>query len=145
MTGLARSTIAQRVDALISHRLLVPGGDSASTGGRRPTRLAFNGDAGVVLAGDLGATHSRVAVTDLAGQVLVQDVHDIAVAEGPERVLSWLEETFERLLLEIGSAGDDVRGIGVGLPGPVEFATGRPVSPPIMPGWNLYPVGPTAR
>ena len=141
MTGLARSTIAQRVDALIAHRLLVPGGDSASTGGRRPTRLAFNGDAGVVLAGDLGATHSRVAVTDLAGQVLVQDVHDIAVAEGPERVLSWLEETFERLLLEIGSTGDDVRGIGVGLPGPVEFATGRPVSPPIMPGWNLYPVG----
>ncbi len=141
MTGLARSTIAQRVDALLSHRLLVPGGDSASTGGRRPTMLAFNGDAGVVLAGDLGATHSRVAVTDLAGEVLAQDVHDIAVAEGPETVLSWLEQTFDRLLLEIGSAGDDVRGIGVGLPGPVEFATGRPVSPPIMPGWNLYPVG----
>jgi len=141
MTGLARSTIAQRVDALLSHRLLVPGGDSASTGGRRPTMLAFNGDAGVVLAGDLGATHSRVAVTDLAGRVLAQEVRDIAVAKGPETVLSWLEQTFDRLLLEIGSAGDDVRGIGVGLPGPVEFATGRPVSPPIMPGWNLYPVG----
>ena len=141
MTGLARSTIAQRVDALLSHRLLVPGGDSASTGGRRPTMLAFNGDAGVVLAGDLGATHSRVAVTDLAGRVLAQEVRDIAVAKGPETVLTWLEQTFDRLLLEIGSAGDDVRGIGVGLPGPVEFATGRPVSPPIMPGWNLYPVG----
>ncbi|HET9601253.1 MAG TPA: ROK family protein, partial [Acidimicrobiales bacterium] len=33
-----------------------------------------------------------------------------------------------------------LRGVGVGLPGPVEFATGRPVNPPIMPGWNLYPV-----
>ena len=141
MTGLARSTIAQRVDALLTHRILVPGGDSASTGGRRPTMLAFNRDAGVVLAGDLGATHSRVAVTDLAGEVLAQDVHDIAVAEGPEVVLAWLEETFDRLLLEIGRASEDVRGIGVGLPGPVEFAAGRPVSPPIMPGWNLYPVG----
>jgi predicted NBD/HSP70 family sugar kinase len=141
MTGLARSTIAQRVDALLMHRLLIPGGDSASTGGRRPTKLAFNGDAGVVLAGDLGATHSRVAITDLAGAVLAQDVHDIAVAEGPEIVLSWLEETFERMLLEIGRGAEAVRGIGVGLPGPVEFATGRPVSPPIMPGWNLYPVG----
>ena len=141
MTGLARSTIAQRVDALLAHRILVPGGDSASTGGRRPTMLAFNRDAGVVLAGDLGATHSRVAVTDLAGEVLAQDVHDIAVAEGPEVVLTWLEETFDRLLLEIGRASEDVRGVGVGLPGPVEFAAGRPVSPPIMPGWNLYPVG----
>ena len=103
--------------------------------------LAFNRDAGVVLAGDLGATHSRVAVTDLAGEVMAQDVHDIAVAEGPDVVLTWLEQTFDRLLLEIGRASEDVRGVGVGLPGPVEFAAGRPVSPPIMPGWNLYPVG----
>ena len=64
--------------------------------------LAFNRDAGVVLAGDLGATHSRVAVTDLAGEVMAQDVHDIAVAEGPDVVLTWLEETFDRLLLESG-------------------------------------------
>ena len=145
MTGLARSTIAQRVDALIAHRLLVPGGDSASTGGRRPTRLAFNGDAGVVLAGDLGATHSRVAVTDLAGQVLVQDVHDIAVAEGPERVLSWLEETFERLLLEIGSAGDDVRGIGVGLPGPCRIRHRQTCEPSDHAGLEPLSGRPTAR
>jgi glucokinase-like ROK family protein len=31
-----------------------------------------------------------------------------------------------------------VWGIGLGVPGPVEFATGRPVSPPIMPGWDGY-------
>ena len=43
--------------------------------------------------------------------------------------------------MTIGRAEDEVRGVGVGLPGPVEFATGRAVSPPIMPGWNLYPVG----
>src|ERR671916_1892183 len=67
LTGLARSTIAQRVDALLAHRLLVPGGDSPSTGGRPPTVLSFNRAAGVALAGDLGATHSRVAVTDLGG------------------------------------------------------------------------------
>ena len=105
MTGLARSTIAQRVDALLAHRLLVPGGDSASTGGRRPTMLAFNGDAGVVLAGELGATHARVAVTDLAGRCWPRTSEDIAVAEGPETVLSWLEQTFDRLLLQIGSEG----------------------------------------
>ena len=140
LTGLARSTIAQRVDALLAHQLLVPGGDSASTGGRRPAMLAFNSDAGVVLAGDLGATHSRVAVTDLAGRVMAEQAQDIAIAEGPEVVLSWLEQAFVELLVTIGRAQDEVRGVGVGLPGPVEFASGRAVSPPIMPGWNLYPV-----
>jgi predicted NBD/HSP70 family sugar kinase len=141
VTGLARSTIAQRVDALLASGLLVRGGDSASTGGRPPTMLAFNGDAGVVLAGDIGATHSRVAVTDLTGRVLAEHSHEIAVAEGPDVVLGWLEDAFDRLLLEAGRGERQVRGVGVGLPGPVEHLTGRPVSPPIMPGWNLHPVG----
>jgi predicted NBD/HSP70 family sugar kinase len=141
MTGLARSTVAQRVDALLARGLLVSSGDSPSTGGRPATLLAFNDGAGVVLCGDLGATHSRVAVTDLGGTVLAQTRHEIAIAEGPEVVLGWLEATFDGLLDEIGRGHDAVRGVGVGLPGPVEFATGRPVSPPIMPGWDRYPVG----
>ncbi len=141
MTGLARSTVAQRVDALLARDLLVSRGDSQSTGGRPATMLAFNHRAGVVLSGDLGATHSRVAVTDLGGAVLAQTRHEIAIAEGPEVVLAWLEAAFDALLDEIGRGPDAVRGVGVGLPGPVEFATGRPVNPPIMPGWDRYPVG----
>src|SRR5918996_4216494 len=61
LTGLARSTVAQRMDALLAQRLVIPAGASASTGGRPPQTLAFNRNAGVVLAADLGATHSRVA------------------------------------------------------------------------------------
>ena len=73
LTGLARSTVAQRMDALLAQRLVIPAGPSASTGGRPPKTFAFNRNAGAVLAADLGATHSRVAVTDLAGDVLVAD------------------------------------------------------------------------
>ena len=141
MTGLARSTIAQRVDALLASRLLVSGADAASTGGRPPGTLAFNGNAGVVLAGDIGATHSRVAITDLNGAVLAEDTQDIPVAAGPEMVLGWLERAFAQLLERTNRERSALRGVGVGLPGPVEFASGRPVSPPIMPGWNLHPVG----
>ncbi len=41
-TGLARSTVAQRVEALLAHQLVYEAGGSASTGGRPPTVLAFN-------------------------------------------------------------------------------------------------------
>jgi predicted ArsR family transcriptional regulator len=71
-TGLSRSTVAQRVDALLAHELVYEAGGSASTGGRPPTVLAFNREAGVVLAADLGATHSRLAVADLAGAPLAE-------------------------------------------------------------------------
>lgn len=140
LTGLARSTIAQRLDQLRARGLLREIGESDSTGGRPPMMFAFNEAAGVVLTADLGATHSRLAITDLGGTVLAEDSGDIAIAEGPEPVLDWVDERFSRLLTEAGHDDADVSGIGIGVPGPVEHATGRPRNPPIMPGWDGYPI-----
>jgi predicted NBD/HSP70 family sugar kinase len=139
-TGLARSTVAQRVDALLAHELVYEAGDSASTGGRPPTVLAFNHEAGVVLAADLGATHSRLAVSDLAGSPLAETTLELDIGLGPERVLAAVHECFGALLAEASRAPGDVRGIGVGVPGPVAFAEGMPVNPPIMPGWDRFPI-----
>ena len=136
VTGLARSTVSQRVDALLARRLVREAGESPSTGGRPPTVLAFNSDAWVILAADLGATHSRLAVTDLAGTALAEHAADVDIADGPERVLQWVQSSFDDLLEETGRSAREVAGVGIGLPGPVEFATGRPVNPPIMPGWD---------
>jgi predicted NBD/HSP70 family sugar kinase len=139
-TGLARSTVAQRVDALIAQRLVYEAGGSESTGGRPPTLLAFNHEAGVVLVADLGATHSRLAVSDLAANPLAELAEDIDIALGPERVLDWVRDKFLKLLGQADRIEADVRGIGVGVPGPVAFHTGQPVSPPIMPGWDGFSI-----
>ncbi len=140
VTGLARSTVSQRVERLISDELLIEAGEGPSTGGRPPTLLEFNRDAGVVLAADLGATHSRLAVTNLMAEPLSSVTSDIEIATGPEAVLAWVEHQFDSLLESAGRSPLDVKGIGIGLPGPVEFATGRAVVPPIMPGWDGYDV-----
>ena len=140
VTGLARSTVAQRVEALIASGLVYDSGVSISTGGRPPAVLAFNRDAGVVLQPDLGATHARLAVSDLAGTPLAERAADLDIALGPERVLEWVDERFAELLDEVGRSAADVRGVGVGVPGPVEFASGRPVNPPIMQGWDAFPI-----
>jgi predicted NBD/HSP70 family sugar kinase len=139
-TGLARSTVAQRLDQLFAHGLLREAGESESTGGRPPMMFAFNDEAGVILAADLGATHARLAVTNLGGRVLAEEAGEERIASGPDAVLDWTEERFKELLAEAGREDGDVRGIGIGVPGPVEHATGRPRNPPIMPGWDGYPV-----
>jgi hypothetical protein len=139
-TGLARSTVAQRVDALLQLGLLVERGGGPSTGGRPPTQLVFDAASGVVLCADLGATHCRLAVSDLDRNVLAELPAEQDIAQGPETVLGWVRDRFAELLAEAGRAPTDVRGIGIGLPGPVEFAAGRAVSPPIMPGWDGFPV-----
>jgi predicted NBD/HSP70 family sugar kinase len=139
-TGLARSTVAQRVDALLAHKLVYEAGGSASTGGRPPTVLAFNDGAGVVLVADLGATHSRLAVCDLSATPLAEVAADMDIGEGPEVVLGWVDEQFSKLLGEAGKRAADVRGIGLGVPGPVQFSTGQAVNPPIMPGWDGFSI-----
>jgi predicted NBD/HSP70 family sugar kinase len=137
-TGLARSTVAQRVDALLAHELVYEAGGGASTGGRPATTLAFNNQVGVVLAADLGATHSRVAVSDLGGDPIAELPFEVDIAEGPEAVLARADEGFAELLAGAGRTPADVRGIGVGVPGPVAFGSGAPVNPPIMPGWDGF-------
>ncbi len=139
-TGLARSTVAQRVDALLAGGLVLEAGGTPSTGGRPATMLAFNHRAGVVLVADLGATHARVALTDLAGTPLAELAGDLDIALGPSEVLTWVSARFEELLRTTGKGSGDVRGIGIGVPGPVEFDTGRPVNPPIMPGWDGFDI-----
>jgi predicted NBD/HSP70 family sugar kinase len=138
--GLARSTVAQRVDALLAAGLVYEAGGGASTGGRPATVLAFNHAAGVVLVADLGATHARVGVSDLAGTPLAETTADTDITRGPEEVLGWVSQCFAELLEETGHVAGDARGIGIGVPGPVEFPSGRPFNPPIMPGWDGYSI-----
>ncbi len=139
-TGLARSTVASRIDALINSGLVGPAGEASSSGGRPPSRFAFNPAARVVLAVDVGATHVIVAVTDLNGSILAERRLAQEVADGPEVVLGRVVSAGRELLAEAGRELGDLAGMGIGLPGPVEHDTGRPVKPPIMPGWDGFDV-----
>jgi predicted NBD/HSP70 family sugar kinase len=145
-TGLSRSTVTQRLGVLLRAGLLLEQPDKGdSTGGRRPAAFAFNERLGVVLAADLGAMHGRLAVCDLAGASLAEREASIRIADGPEPVLDWVGATFDALLAEASLATRDVLAVGIAVPGPVETALGRPQSPPIMPGWDGYPVADTLR
>lgn len=139
-TGLARSTVASRIDILMRLGLVAPYGGARSTGGRPPTLFALNAGAKLVVGVDVGATHARAALTDLDGQILGEANARLEVAAGPEQVLGWVVQTVGDLIASAGRPLTDLAAIGIGLPGPVEHSTGRPINPPIMPGWDRYDV-----
>ncbi|MCU1543843.1 MAG: family transcriptional regulator [Microbacteriaceae bacterium] len=139
-TGLARSTIALRMDTLLALRLVVPTSDATSTGGRPSTRLVFNPSARVIAAADLGATHAVVALTDLSGTKLAEKRDELRIADGPEVVLNWLIAAIGTLLDDIARNPSDLVAVGLGVPGPVEHVSGKPVNPPIMPGWDGFDI-----
>jgi len=85
---------------------------------------------------ELGATHGTIGVTDLNGEVLARKHHTLNIADGPERVLGLALDSATKLLETTGYGVADIMGIGIGVPGPVQHATGQLIRPPIMPGWD---------
>ncbi len=140
LAGLARSTVGLRVEELLELGLVRIVGDAISSGGRPAYRFAFDPDARLVLAVDLGARHQRVAITDLASHILASDQQRRPLTNDPSDALDYIVETTTALLADLGRDWHDVVAAGIGLPGPVEHATGRPVQPPIMPGWDGFDV-----
>ena len=132
-TGLAPSTVTTRVEALMAAGYLREGGPGSSRGGRRPRQLEVDPSAGAVLGVDLGARHASFALFDLAGALLAERHLDMDIADGPQSILGWIVDQANSMVAE---QEQSLRGIGLGLPGPIEIPGGRLVSPSRMPGWN---------
>lgn len=138
-TGLARATVAARLDTLVGAGLITAGSTTAARG-RPPSQFHLRDDRGVLLIADAGATSVHAALTDLAGRVRADARTLLEVTIGPQEWLATVDRLFTDLLDEIGASAAKVRGVGIALPGPVDFATGTVVSPPIMTGWDGYPI-----
>lgn len=139
-TGLGRTVVTQRVGQLIDLGLVEDGPVAPSTGGRPARSLRFRAETGVVLSAELGATSIMAGIADLGGRFSVTRKEPASIADGPEPVLRRTEELLAGMLAARPANAAPVWGVGIGLPGPVEYATGRPIAPPIMPGWDGYPV-----
>jgi predicted NBD/HSP70 family sugar kinase len=140
VTGLSRMTVAQRLDALLGAGMIVEGETGEATGGRRRRSLAFNTSQSRVLAAAVDTTHTRIALTDLGGIVLADTEIDATVEAGPSEVLDQISSSLAALLDKHELTPGDLCGAGLSLPGPVDPESGRPSQPPILPGWDAYPV-----
>lgn len=138
LTGLSRMTVASRVDALLHAGLIVERGMERVTGGRPSKRLEFNPSYAGVVTATVDTTRTTVSLTDLGGDVLDEQDIDVAVADGPDHTLNVITE--RALVLMRGGTVPRIAAIGISVPGPVDPETGRPSQPPIMPGWDAYPI-----
>jgi len=136
LTGLSRSTVTNRLDALLASGYICNGDSGPSTGGRPQSTFRINQDFGVMLLADIGAQQMQIALADMHGQCRQVRPFQIDVCDGPETILGQVSACFLDLLAEAGLPREAVKGIGIGVPSPVEFATGRLVRPPLMINWD---------
>lgn len=139
-SGLSRSAVNQRLDALTAANLVSGAFGDVQTKGRPADLFAFNAGRGLVLAADMGVTQGRVAVCDLSGNIQREQTLKLDLTVHPEVIMEQLTEAFDSLLREGGQGADEVLGIGISVPAPVKIGAGFSVSPPIMPNWNGFDV-----
>ena len=139
-TGLSKSTVSIHTKKLLDMGLIIESEDENNSVGRNRKMLNFAKENGFIIGIDLGATSLSTALCNLDAEIIDIKNIDVLVNSGPEIIMNHIYKFIEELLKENNLSKKSIFGIGMGVPGPVEFSKGIPVSPPIMPGWHLYPL-----
>lgn len=138
VSRLGRTRVEQRLDHLIGSGLVTEGDLAPSTGGRAPRLLHFASDRGYLLVAELGARTISAGVARLDGTILATVREPADIADGPVLITERISAIFDQLVEDTQDGRSSLWGIGIGVPGSVEYLTGTLVAPPIMPGWDGY-------
>ncbi|GAB1483033.1 ROK family transcriptional regulator [Treponema sp.] len=136
-TGLAKSTVSAHLDRLREVGLL----REEENGGGKRHKLKVAESAGYVVGIALGQSHVRVALCDLEAEIIDSEGGAVdLLRSSPEEILNQIINFTRELERRAGLSHSSLFGVGIGLPCPVDYQKGIPVNPPVMPGWDRFPV-----
>ncbi|MFK3983917.1 ROK family protein [Micromonospora sp. NPDC050397] len=134
---MPRPRLLAELDRLVNAGYVAEAGLAASRGGRRSTLVELN-PALRFAAVDLGASSIDVEVVNGRLEPVIAYAEASDIRSGPKVILQRVNELLHKAKVE--GAYERLDAVGIGVPGPVSFRDGVPVSPPIMPGWDRFPV-----
>ncbi|MBT3336535.1 MAG: ROK family transcriptional regulator [Anaerolineae bacterium] len=138
--GLSRAAVTTIVNDLISAGIIRDAKQQAKTSGRPRTLLEIAPEAGYVAGIDMGATHLRVVVTNFGAHVVTEKEISFNIAQGPEACIAQADQILRESLAAKDISIQSLSAIGFGVPGPISSDAGMVIAPPIMPGWDRFPI-----
>jgi glucokinase-like ROK family protein len=144
--GLTRAGVTIIINDLIDNGIIIETDSRSTPSGRPPVVLELNPKCGLVAAIDMGATHLTVALGDVSARIIEEtEQQAFRIANGPERCLKEADLALQAVLEKSGVDLKDLSAIGVSVPGPVVTEAGLVMAPPIMPGWDRFPIRDTLK
>jgi predicted NBD/HSP70 family sugar kinase len=117
-TGLSAPTVSAVVSELAAAGLVSTAGSGPVTGGRRGEQLVLRASSRVVLSVDLSTSPPRQALVDLAGNIVAGSAEELppSSVRSPGAFVRWAARRMSTL--------NGVIGIGVAVPGVIDWSTG---------------------
>jgi len=149
--GISRAELAQRMDLsraamtaivndLLESAIVRETESHSKQSGRPPIILEINPARGHVIGIDMGVTHLTIALSNFAAQVLDEIEIPFDITQGPEPCLAQAEALLTELLEKNDLNIEKIMSLGIGVPGPIVSEEGMVIAPPVMPGWDGYPI-----
>lgn len=137
---LSRAAMTAIVNDLLDNDVIRETESRSGQSGRPPIILEINPSRGTVIGIDMGATHLSVALADFSARIIDEIEIPFDITQGPKPCLAQAEALLTELLEKNDMRLQQIFAIGMGVPGPIASQEGMVIAPPIMPGWDGYPI-----
>lgn len=138
--GLSRAAVSTIINDLIAPGAVRETARRAGTSGRPRTLLEITPEAGYVAGIDMGASHLRIVIANFAAHALEEEEIALNIADGPDICIAQTDTLLRDLLMRANLQIDALAAIGICVPGPISSDAGMVIAPPIMPGWDRFPI-----
>jgi glucokinase-like ROK family protein len=138
--GLTRAGVTVIINELIDHGIILETDSRSTPSGRPPVVLKVNPKCGLVAAIDMGAVHLSVALGDVSARIIEEIEQPFKISNGPQHCLKEASLALQAVLDKCGIEIKDLSAVGISVPGPVITDAGMVMAPPIMPGWDKFPI-----
>ena len=134
ISGLQRSTISLIVEDLIRDKWVLEGSTGRLPRGRRPTFLELNHQRAVI-ALDIHPSQTTVAVTDLGGRIVAQNI--VVLPADTNKAIVPIVAAIRKLMAAHADKSFD--GVGISLPGRTDPLQQKPIFAPNL-NWPVLSI-----
>mgnify|MGYP001129133900 CR=1 FL=1 len=113
-------TVAKNIEGLLDAGLIAQSGSKGNTGGRNAVAYSLVNDARAAIGIEITGNHVSMAALDLLGNIIAS--HRLRIPfSGSEAYFRDLGSLFQELVEKAGLTGQQILGVGIGLPALVDI------------------------
>lgn len=138
ITGLTRPTVSSIVEQLISEGFIMECGVDEITRGRHPEILSLRPKHKYAIGVDISRDKCSYGLVDITGNIICSDVVPLDKTSPPVITVLSLCKAIKKMLEKQNINMNNIIGLGLCLPGPIDVTTGTIINPPHFDSWHNF-------